>query len=128
MRLIEEAAGRNDHKAAIRCAHRIIDLEPTDEAAVRIQMEAHLALGNRAAALRIPPVRGGARARACGRTGEAIEAVYNSSGLTLDREEAQRKGEDVAPVAESPFVGRELELNQLNEAWNTARGWGISCW
>ncbi|WP_439687160.1 bacterial transcriptional activator domain-containing protein [Cupriavidus oxalaticus] len=52
MRLAENAAGRNDHKATVWHAQRIIDLEPTDEAAVRIQMEAHLALGDRAAALR----------------------------------------------------------------------------
>ena len=51
MRLTEEAAGDN-HQATIRHAQRIIDLDPTDEAAVRIQMEAHLALGDRAAALR----------------------------------------------------------------------------
>jgi DNA-binding SARP family transcriptional activator len=50
VRLTEEAAERDDHKATIRYAQRIIDLEPTDEAAVRIQMEAHLALGDRAAA------------------------------------------------------------------------------
>jgi DNA-binding SARP family transcriptional activator len=42
VRLADEAAGRNDHAAAIMCAQRVIDLEPTDEAAVRIQMEAHL--------------------------------------------------------------------------------------
>src|SRR5215813_14086114 len=34
MRLTEETAKRNDHKATIRYAQRIIDLEPTDEAAV----------------------------------------------------------------------------------------------
>ncbi len=70
VRLTEEAAGRDDHKATIRHAQRIIDLEPTDEAAVRIQMQAHLALGDRAAALRcLPSVRGGARARSRGGTG-----------------------------------------------------------
>src|SRR5262245_48611603 len=52
VRLTEEAAGRGDHKATIRYAQRVIDLEPTDEAAVRLQMEAHLALEDRAAALR----------------------------------------------------------------------------
>src|SRR5262245_27217397 len=45
VRLTEEAAGRGDHNGIIRHAQRIIDLEPTDEAVVRIQMEAHLALG-----------------------------------------------------------------------------------
>ena len=52
VRLRDEAAGRDDHEATIRHAQAIIDLEPTDEVAVRIQMEAHLALGDRAAALR----------------------------------------------------------------------------
>jgi len=119
VRLTEEAAKRDDHKATIRYAQRIIDLEPTDEAAVRIQMGAHLALGDRAAALRayhrcaealerdlaVPP-------------GEAIGAMYRQvRGGTLNRDEAQ--GE--APVAESPFVGRDRELNQLNKAWNAAR-------
>ncbi|MGH9244308.1 MAG: ATP-binding protein [Acidimicrobiales bacterium] len=41
---------------------------------------------------------------------------------TSNRDELQ--SEDVAPVAEWPFVGRHLELNLLNEAWNTAREGG----
>src|ERR671934_3177385 len=52
VRLRDEAVGRDDHEATIGLAQGIIDLEPTDQAAVRIQMEAHLALGDRAAALR----------------------------------------------------------------------------
>ena len=51
-RLTGEAARHDDHKATIGYTQRLIDLEPTDEAAVRIQMEAHLALGNRSGALR----------------------------------------------------------------------------
>jgi len=43
VRLAEEAAGRHDHEATVRHAQCIIDLEPTDEAAVRVQMEAQLA-------------------------------------------------------------------------------------
>jgi DNA-binding SARP family transcriptional activator/tetratricopeptide (TPR) repeat protein len=106
VRLTADAAGRDDRKAAIRFAQRIIDLEPTDEAAVRIQMEAHLALGDRTAALRsyhryaevlerdlaVPP-------------GEAIRAMYRQLRAgTPNRDEVQ--GKDLAPVAESPFVGR----------------------
>jgi tetratricopeptide (TPR) repeat protein len=124
VRLTEEAAGRDDHKATIRHAQRIIDLEPTDEAAVRIQMEAHLALGDRAAALRSYHRYAEVLERDLAvAPGEAIGAMYQQLRTgTLNRDEAQ--GKDLAPVAESPFVGRDLEWNQLNEAWNTAREGG----
>jgi DNA-binding SARP family transcriptional activator len=128
MRLTEETAGRSDHPATIRYAQRIIDLEPTDEAAVRIQMEAHLALGNRAAALRAYHRFAEVLERELAvAPGEAIGAMYQRLRAgTLDHDEVQAAahGEDLAPIAESPFVGRDLELNQLNEAWNTAREGG----
>ncbi len=121
VRLTEDAAGRDDHKATIRHAQRIIDLEPTDEAAVRLQMEAHLALGDRAAALRSYHRYAQVLERDLALApGEAIGAMYQQlRGGTLNRGEVQRK--DPAPVGESPFVGRDLEWNQLNQAWNTAR-------
>ena len=124
MRLTEEAAGRDDHKAAIRHAQRIIDLEPTDEPAVRIQMAAHLALGDRAAALRSYHRYAEVLERDLAvAPGEEIGALYQQLRAgTLDRDEVQ--GRDRAPVAESPFVGRDLEWNQLNEAWNTAQANG----
>ena len=124
VRLTEEAAGRDDHKATIKHAQRAIDLEPTDEAAVRIQMEAHLALGDRAAALRSYHRYSEVLERDLGvAPGEAIGAMYQQVRAgTINRDEPH--GEDLAPVAESPFVGRDLELNQLNEAWNTARRGG----
>ncbi len=122
VRLTEEAAGRGDHKVTIRHAQRIIDLDPTDEAAVRIQMEAHLALGDRAAALRSYHRYAEVLARDLDvAPGEAIGAMYQQL-RALNRDEAQDK--DLAPVAESPFVGRDVEWNQLNEAWNTAREGG----
>ena len=128
MRLTEEAAGHDDHTATIRYAQRIIDLEPTDEAAVRIQMEAHLALGNRAAALRAYHRFAEVLERELAvAPGEAIGAMYQRLRAgTLDHDEVQGdvQGEDLAAVAESPFVGRDLELNQLNEAWSTARNGG----
>ena len=125
MRLTEETAGHHDHKATIRYAQRLIDLEPTDEAAVRIQMEAHLAVGNRSAALRAYHRFAEVLERELEvAPGEAIGAMYQRLRAgALDRDEVQGEGlgEDLAPVAESPFVGRDLELNQLNEGWNTAR-------
>jgi DNA-binding SARP family transcriptional activator len=124
VRLTEEAAEHDDHKAAIRFAQRIIDLEPTDEAAVRIQMGAHLALGDRAAALRAYHRCAEALERDLAvAPGEAIGAIYRQVRAgALNRDEVQ--GEDLAPVAESPFVGRDLELNQLYKAWNAAREGG----
>ena len=124
MRLTEEAAGRGDHKATLRHAQRIIDLEPIDEAAVRIQMEAHLALGDRAAALRSYHRYAEVLDRVLAvAPGEAIRALYQQLRAgALNRDEVQ--GKDLAPVAESPFVGRDLEWKRLNEAWNTVREGG----
>ena len=124
VRLTEEAAERNDNKATIRYAQRIIELEPTDEAAVRILMAAHLALGDRAAALRAYHRCAEALERdVAAAPGEAIAAMYRQVRAgTLNRDEAQ--GKELVPVAESPFAGRDLEWNQLNEAWNTAREGG----
>jgi DNA-binding SARP family transcriptional activator/tetratricopeptide (TPR) repeat protein len=121
VRLAEESAGRHEHEATIRHAQRIIDLEPTDEAAVRIQMEAHLARGDRGAALRSYHRYAAALERDLAvEPGEAIQAMYRQlRASTPNREELQ--GEDAAPVAEVPFVGRELELDRLNQAWNAAR-------
>ena len=88
MRLTEEAAGRGDHKNTIRHAQRIIDLEPTDEAAVRLQMEAHLALGDRAAALRCYHRYAQVLERELAAApGEAIGAMYQQlRGRILERE------------------------------------------
>ena len=121
VRLANEAAGRDDHEATIRHAQCAIDLEPTDEAAVRIQMEAHLALGDRGGALRSYHRYAEVLERDLElEPGEAIGAIYRQlRANTPHREELQ--GEDVAPVAEVPFVGRHLELDQLNQAWIAAR-------
>jgi DNA-binding SARP family transcriptional activator/tetratricopeptide (TPR) repeat protein len=125
VRLTEEAAARDDHKDTIRHAQRIIDLEPTDEAAVRLQMEAHLALGDRAAALRAYHRHAEVLEHDLAVSpGEAIAAMYRELRAgTLNRNEVQ--GKELAPVGESSFVGRDLEWNQLNQAWNTAREGGV---
>jgi DNA-binding SARP family transcriptional activator len=127
-RLAREAAGHDDHNAAIRYAQRIIDLEPTDEAAVRVQMEAYRALGNRAAALRVYHRFAEVIERELAvAPGEAIGAMYErlrAGTLGHDDVQGEVQGEDLAPLAESPFVGRDLELNQLAEAWNTVRKGG----
>lgn len=123
VRLTAEDTGRGDHEAAIRHAQRIIDLEPTDEAAVRTRMSAHLALGDRAAALRVYHRYAEVLEREFAVTpGEAIAAMYRELRAgALKREDAQ--GKDL-PVAESPFVGRDVEWKRLVEAWNTIRGRG----
>ncbi len=121
LRLAEEAAARDDHENTIRHAQRITDLEPTGEAAVRLQMEAHLALGDRAAALRAYHRHAEVLERDLDvAPGEAIAAMYRELRAgTLNRDGVQ--GKELAPVGESPFVGRDVEWNQLEEAWITAR-------
>ncbi len=121
VRLAEEAADRDDHKAAIRHAQRITDLEPTDETAVRIQMNAHLALGDRAAALRSYHRYAEVLERELEvAPGEEIGAMYQRlQAGALNRDDAQDRG--LAPVSESPFVGRDLEGKQLLDAWNAVR-------
>ncbi|MFE3452575.1 ATP-binding protein [Nonomuraea sp. NPDC059194] len=121
VRLADEAAGRHDHEAVIRYAQGVLDLEPTDEAAVRLQMEAQLARGDRGAALRAYHRYAQVLDRDLAvEPGEAIAAMYRQlRANTPDREE--RQGEETAPVADVPFVGRDLELDQLIQAWNAAR-------
>jgi DNA-binding SARP family transcriptional activator len=123
VRLTEDAAKRDDHKATIRYAQRIIDLDPTDEAAVRVQMEAHLALDDKAAALRAYHRCAEVLERDLGvAPSEAIGAMYQQLRAgTVNRDEVQ--GKDL-PVGESPFVGRDLEWSQCIEAWNAAREGG----
>ena len=120
VRLAEEAVGRNDQKATITHAQRIIDLEPTDEAAVRAHMEAHFALGDRTAALRSYHRHAEVLERDLEvAPTEAIRAIYRRLlAGTPDRDEVQAKD---LPIAESPFVGRTPEWNQLTEAWRVAR-------
>ncbi len=120
VRLTEVAARHGDHKAAIRHTQRMIDLEPTDEAAVRTQMEAHLALGNRAAALRSYHRYAEVLERDLAvAPGEALRIMYQQLRAdTPNRDDV--RGKDLS-VAESPFVGRDFEWNQLVEAWNTVR-------
>jgi DNA-binding SARP family transcriptional activator len=119
VRLTDEAVGRDDHEATIRLAQGIIDLEPTDEAAVRVQMEAHLARGDRAAALRSYHRYAEVLERDLAlEPGEAIAAMYRRLRAEApNREEL----EDTAAVTEVPFVGREPELERLNQAWSAAR-------
>jgi DNA-binding SARP family transcriptional activator len=124
VRLAEEAAGRDDPKTTIRYAQRVIDLEPTDETAVRLQMEAHLALADKAAALRCYHRYAEVLERDLAvAPGEEVEDIYQQlrNGATGRGDEAVTI---LASVAESPFIGRESEWKQLNEAWKDTRQGG----
>ncbi len=118
VRLTDQAVERGDHKAAIRHAQRIIEFEPTDESAVRIQIEAQMALGQRAAALRSYHRYAEALERDLGLSpGEAIGKLYRELRAGV-RE--QDESQAAAGVAESPFVGRDDEWKQLEETWRNA--------
>lgn len=120
VRLAGEAAEREDHAAVIRHSQRIIDLEPTDEAAVRTQMEAHLALGDRAAARRCYHRYAEVLERDLAvEPGEAIGMMYRQ--LRADVPDDELQGEGAAGGPEVPFVARQLELDQLYQAWTAAR-------
>jgi tetratricopeptide (TPR) repeat protein len=119
--LAERSALRDDHEGIVRQCHRILDHEPTNEVAVRLLMEAHVAQGDRAAAMRAY--------HRCVETlerelevepGEALTAIYRS--LRADPSGADGDaGWDVTPAAESPFVGREPELEQMRSIWASVR-------
>ena len=118
--LTEEAARSGDHKATLRHAQRIIDLEATEEAAVRFLMEAHRSLGDRTAALRSYHRYAEVLQSELEVTPDgAVEALY----LELRNGSAKRAAtaQDRVPVVDSAFVGRDREWIQLNEAWKTAR-------
>lgn len=121
LRLAEVAAERDDPRATLKHAQRIIDLEPTDEAAVRLQMEAHLALADKAAALRCYHRHAEVLERELAvLPGEAIEDLYQQLRSGAARhDEAHTTA--LASIAESPFIGRETEWKQLNVAWEAAR-------
>jgi DNA-binding SARP family transcriptional activator len=122
--LADEAAARGDHAATIALAGRVIDLEPTDEVAVRLQMEAHLASSDRAAALRAYHRCVEVLERELEVTpGEELESLYRELRSGGAGRESTRE-ENGPPVAESPFVGRDLELRQLADAWEVARNGG----
>jgi DNA-binding SARP family transcriptional activator/predicted ATPase len=124
VRLTAEAAKRRDHKTTIRDAQRIIELEPTDEIAVRLQMEAYLALGDRAAALRAYHRYAEVLEHDLAITpGEPISAMYERIRGAAVKRDAKR-GRDLAPAAESRFVGRHLEWARLVKTWDAARDGG----
>ncbi len=122
VRLIRAAAERGDHDAMLRQAQRVIELEPSDEFAVQAQMDAYLALGDKAAALRSYHRYAEALERDLGLApSDEIGARYRE--LRADPSERQAEpGDEPTPIAESPFVGRDPEWQQLVEAWDLARG------
>lgn len=117
-RLIDASVQRGDHTSTVVHARRALELEPTDDAVVRIQMAAHVALADRAAALRayhryaevlereyeLPP-------------GDEVSALYRE--LRIGTVPAREPPADAALIAESPFVGRTHELGRLVGLWKT---------
>ena len=121
VQLTEDAARHGDHRVTIAHAQRVIDLEPADETAVRLLMEAHRALGDRAAALRSYHRYAEVLQRELDVTPDGpVEALYRElrSG-PLGEDEASDDGP--ATVAESPFVGRDLEWAALMKTWTAVR-------
>ncbi|TCD14602.1 transcriptional regulator [Oricola cellulosilytica] len=117
-RLAKAAAERDDHRAAIRHAEAVNDLDAADEAAIRILMQAHLALGDRAAALRAYQRYADTLRRELAiEPGEDLVALCDVfRGDPSDRDRPRVSDQDVPP-----FVGRDQEWRAVLEAWRTSR-------
>ena len=117
--LITTAVAAGDHEVALEHARRILDLEPTDEAAARIEMESLLAGGDRAGALRAYHRFAGVLMDELG-TAPSVETIEVYRNMQVDGEVTPAV-EVAAPVTDSPFVGRVPEWAELTVAWETAR-------
>jgi DNA-binding SARP family transcriptional activator len=123
-RLAEQAVTAADHDATIDYSERAIDIEPADEAAVRLRMEANIELGQRAAALRCYHRYTEVLERDLGVVpSEAIEGLYRqlrSGSISGDDDQ----GDANVQVAESSFVGRDREQVLVHDAWVRVRETG----
>lgn len=120
-RLVEESAKRGDHQGTLRYSQRIVDLEPTDEAAIQAQMNAYLALDDRAGALRTYHHYAETLERDLDLVpGEEICNLYSKLRGGLSDLETILP-DNLAIASESPFIGRDFEWKQLLEAWKSAR-------
>jgi DNA-binding SARP family transcriptional activator len=119
-RLAQESADRVSPQDTIKFSQRIIDLEATDERAVRLQMDAHLALEDKAAALRCYHHYAAALERDLGLApGDEVQDLYRELRIGAEGRDVLQDT-DLAMVAESPFVGRESEWTKLAAAWDDA--------
>ncbi len=120
-RLADEAAQREDFKGVMRHTQRTMELEPTDESAVLLHMQACLALDDKASALRSYHRYAEVLERDLGfAPGGEIEDLYQN----LRTGSAGRDGhlrEQLAPVTESSFIGREAEWQRLADLWRESQ-------
>ena len=115
--LAETAVERGDHRAVIRHAEALSDLDFADEAAVRMRLQAYHALGDRAAMVRTYQRYADDLRRQLAIEPDAeIAALYGT--FRSDPSDPNRRR--AADAGGSPFVGRDLERRALSEAWKTA--------
>ena len=117
--LARQAAKLDDHKTTLGYAERVLDLEPTDEAIVEIQMAAYLAEGDKASALRAYHRYAAVLERDLdAEPGESVHAIYRTLRSAVRGRGDMPRNEEQAPVAQSAFVGRSAEWNRLHEIWS----------
>ena len=117
--LLEE---RHKYKEALRYAQRLVRADPLHEAVYRQLMLLHLAMGDRASALRVYHTCATILRHELGvDPGPATQAVYQRV-LTIDAGQVGRVSQS-APVAQATtaaMVGRETEWEALLHIWRTA--------
>jgi DNA-binding SARP family transcriptional activator len=114
--LAEDAAGRDDHDATVRLCERVLAIEASDEPAAALLMRAHMALDNRAAALRAYHRCADTLEHELAVTpGDALRELYQT--LQTDPLVADEGVRNVEPISEPGFVGRDPQLRQLRTTW-----------
>lgn len=115
--LAEAAVERGALRAAIRHAEAVGELDFADEAAIRIQLQGHYALGERAAALRTYQRYADSLRRELEIEPDAeITALCREFGV----DPPDRDRQPASTAGGSPFVGRDQEWRALFGAWKTA--------
>ncbi|NNE13151.1 MAG: AAA family ATPase, partial [Ilumatobacter sp.] len=122
--LAESAAAGSDPSSTIRHARAALDLEPTDEAAIHMEIEAHLELGHRMAALRCYHRFAAVLEQELGVTpSESIEDLYRDLRSNV-RPPGEIETSGQPKTAVSAVVGRAHELALLRDEWLRAQDTG----
>jgi DNA-binding SARP family transcriptional activator len=126
-RLERDHEERGEWEAALRCAGRLVRLDPLDEAAHGVLMRVHDARGDRVRAMRAYHAYAGRAQRELGLVpSAAMRAAYEALLLADDGDGDGDGGAPGAPAGPPgpPLVGRTAERARLSALWRGAERGG----